>query len=321
MRYLRNLTLGMSLALLSAGSALAAYPERVIRMIVPFAAGGGADIVARMLAEDMRSSLGVSVLVENLPGASATIGATRVARAAPDGYTLLLTTGTTHSAGPALFKKLPFDPIKDFTPVALITKAPLVLLVDANAPVRTLDQLLTWLRANPSRASYGHSSSTSHVAGSSLVKRAGLPVTAVPYNGATQVMTDLAGGSIGFTFVDLAAARSFLATGRVKAIAVTSLQRSTAMPDVPTVAESGLPGFETIAWSGIFAPAGTPAAAVETLSAAVRKTLSSNSIRNQLTKLGSGEPSYLPPAEMASFVKAQLSVWTEKIREAGIEPQ
>lgn len=321
MRFLRRLVLGLSMALAFQAGALAAYPDRVVQMVVPFAAGGGADIVARMMAEDMKTTLGTSVVVDNRPGAGATIGATHVARAASDGYTLLFTTGTTHAAGPALFKKLPFDPVKDFTPVALLTKSPLILLVGADSPVQTLAQLLELLKANPAKASYGHSSSTSHVAGSSLIKQANIPVTAVPYNGASQVMTDLVGGSIAFTFVDIPAARPFLAGKRVKAIAITSLERSEAVPGVPTVAESGFAGFETTAWSGVFAPAGTSSDIVEKLSASLKTALGKPGIRTRLLTLGAGEPSYLPPAEMASFVKTQIKVWAEKIRDAGIEPQ
>lgn len=302
------------------GQAFAAdYPERPIKVVVPFAAGGGADVNGRVVIDEMKSVLGATMLVENRPGAGATIGAEQVARAAPDGYTLLFTTGTSHSAAPALFKKLSFDPIKDFTPVALVNTGPLMLLVNSSSPVRDLKELLAWMKANPAHAFYGYSSSTSRVAGNEIAKRSGIPLTAVPYNGASQVMTDLAGGAVGFTFVDIAAARPFLEGKRLKAIAVTSLQRTASFPEIPTVAESGFAGFETIAWAGFFAPAGTPSAIVNKLSASVRVALEKTRVRVHM--IAAGEPAYLPPAEMARFVQAQLVFWTQKIREAGIEPQ
>lgn len=320
MRLLKLFAGVLAVACAWAGQASAAdYPDRPIRVVIPFAAGGGGDINGRVVIDEMKSALGATMLVDNRPGAGATIGAEQVARAAPDGYTLLFTTGTSHSAAPALFKKVPFDPIKDFAPVALVNTGPLLLLVDSKAPVRDVKELLSWMKANPARAFYGYSSSTSRVAGNELTKRSGMPITAVPYNGASQVMTDLAGGAVGFTFVDIAAARPFLEGKRLRAIAVTSLRRTASFPEIPSVAESGFPGFETIAWAGFFAPAGTPGAIVNKLSESVRVALEKTRVRAHL--ISTGEPHYLPPAEMAKFVQAQLVFWTQKIRDAGIEPQ
>lgn len=295
------------------------YPARPVHIVVPFATGGG-DVVVRLLAEEMRKDLGVPVVVENRPGASGQIATEAVARAAPDGYTLLFGSNTTHAAAPALFKKLPFDPIKDFRAIALAAKTPLVLLVRNEGNLTTLGELAAWMKKNPAAANYAYSHSSSQVASASFVRQANVAATAVPYKGEIAAVTDVIGGAVAFTFVTVAAARPFLEAKRARAIAITSLKRSALMPDSPSVLEAGFPGMETIAWAAFFAPANTPNEIIQRLSASVERALAKPSMRPNLASHGS-EPEYMPPQKTTEFVKTQLEIWGTKIRDAGIEPQ
>ena len=315
------------LAVLAAGIAFAqpamgqAYPNRSVRIVVPFAAGSATDIVARIIADELRQTLGESFIVDNKPGGSAQIGAEMVARAAPDGYTLFVTTNTSHSANPYLFKKLSYDPVKDFAPVANIMRIPVILVVSPKLPVSNLNELVAHGKANPGKLSFGYGNSIGQVTGASFAKRTGLDVITVPYKSTPQVITDLLGGQIGYGVVDMASGQAYVKDGRLKALAVSSAKRSALMPDLPAIAETpGLEGFEVIAWVAMFAPAGTPRDIVDKLNAGVRKALAKQEVKDKIASFAS-EPAPGSPEDLAMFVKEQLASWGRSIKEAGIQPE
>ncbi|MBD9433537.1 MULTISPECIES: Bug family tripartite tricarboxylate transporter substrate binding protein [Achromobacter] len=309
------------LATWSASSALAQpYPVRPVRIVVPFAAGGAADIVGRLLAEEMRKDLGVAVMVENRGGANGLIGTEAVATAAPDGYTLLFGTNTTNAAAPALFKQLPFDPAKAFRAVALVARTPFVLVVRGDGSMNTLGELVAFMKQNPAAANYAYSNSTAQVAGAFFAKQANVPMTAVPYKGEAAAITDVVVGEVAFAFASVAAVRPFLDSKRVRALAVTSRARSALLPDIPSIVEAGFPDAETVAWAAVFAPAGTPDEIVQRQSASLERALAQPAMKRQLARHGS-EVDYLPLQKTDEFVRDQFEVWGAKIRAAGIEPQ
>lgn len=303
------------------GAAIAdAYPSKPVKIIVPFAVASGSDIIARLMADELRAQLGGNFIVDNKPGASAIIGAEFVSKSAPDGYTLFVSTNTAHNSNPSLFKKLPYEPIKDFQPITNMVETAFILIVRNDFPAKTVAELVAWLKANPDRGSWGHGSSTSQVSGATFVKRAGVPAVRVPYKSSPQVMADLIGGQITFTFLDLAAAQQYFKGGKVRGIAMTTAKRSAIMPEVPTLAESGYPGFDLYSWTGLLAPAGTPREIIQTLNAAVRKTLAKKEFQERMAGLGS-EVKPQTPEEMRDYMVLQLKSWTEKIRDAGIQPE
>jgi tripartite-type tricarboxylate transporter receptor subunit TctC len=309
--------------MLLAGACLAqtAYPNKPVRIVVPFAAGSGTDITARMLAEELTRSMGQNFLIDNKPGASAQIAADAVAKSAPDGYTLFLTTNTSHSANPYLFKKLPYDPVKDFTPIARTIFLPFMLVVDPKLPIKNVADLVDYARANPGKVSYGYGNSTGQVAGAALAGAAKLSLNAVPYKSTPPAMTDIIGGTITFMFVDLAAGRENVRAGRLNAIAMSTEKRSTLMPEIPAVAEtSGFAGFDLTSWGGCFGPAGMPREIVVKLNAELLKILDRKEIRERLASIGA-EAAPSSPDELGEFVLAQLADWGRKIREAGIQPE
>lgn len=315
------------LALLVAGIAFAqpawsqAYPSRSVRIVVPFAAGSATDIIARIIADELRQMLGESFIVDNKPGASAQIGAETVAKAAPDGYTLFVTTNTSHSANPYLFKKLSYDPVKDFAPVANIMRIPVILVVNPKLPVNDLKDLVAYAKANPGKVSFGYGNSIGQVTGASFAKRTGLDVITVPYKSTPQVITDLLGGQIGYGVTDMASGQAYVKDGRLKALAVSSAKRSPLMPELPAMAETpGLDGFEVIAWVAMFAPAGAPKDIVDKLNAGVRKALAKQEVKDKIASFAA-EPAPGTPEDLAVFVRDQLVSWGRSIKEAGIEPE
>jgi len=319
------------MAVLAAAAVLAAgvhapaaaqpYPARPVKMIVPFAAGSGSDIVARILADELRKGLNQSFLVENKPGASAQIAAEAVVKSAPDGYTLFVTTNTANSANPWLFKKLNYDAIKDFTPIARVTYHPYVLVVRPDSGIATVRDLVEKARANPGKLNYGYGSSTSQVAGAAFVHRAKLDVTAVPYKSMPGVLTDVIGGRLDFVFADLTSIHGHVQAGQLKPIAFTLLQRASQLPGVPTVAETpGFEGYEVTSWIGIVGPANVPRDIVERVNAEVNRILQRPEIRTRLAELG-GETAPGTPEEFAAFMRQQLESWRVKIQAAGIQPE
>ena len=261
-RILRLALAALLLAIASSGSAWALYPERTIRIVVPFAPGGGTDVVARTLAQEMAKDLGVSVIIENKPGAGTIIGTQTVAASVPDGYTLLMGTFS-HAVNSSLSAHLPYDPHRDFAPVAMIARSFNIVVVNPKSSIRSIADLIAAAKANPDKLTYGTFGvgTSAHLAGELFKDMAKVNLTAVPYKGAAPAITDLIGGQIDVMFTTVASAASLVESGQLRAIAVTSAERSPAFPQLPTVSEAGVPGYTAESWYGLFAPAGTPASA------------------------------------------------------------
>ena len=286
----------------------AVYPTKPITIIVPFSAGGGVDVMARLLAEKLRASLGQVVNVDNRAGGSGMIGTVAAVRAPADGYTLLMATAGETAINPHVHKgKMQYAPDKDLAPITLVVKVPNVLVVNPKLPVKSVAELVAYAKANPGKVSYGSSGigNPQHLAGELLEQLAGTPFTHIPYRGASNQLTDTAGGSIDMTFVSLAGAKPFMKDGRVRAIAMTSLARSPLAPELPAVAETkGLERYTLENWFGLFAPAGTPAAIQEKLNAAVTQALADPELAKKLREQG-GEPAPMTIPQFSAFIKAE----------------
>jgi tripartite-type tricarboxylate transporter receptor subunit TctC len=284
---LRSLALLLSAALSSLAAA-AAYPERPVTLVVPFPPGGATDVIARIVAKDLGQRLGQAVVVDNKAGAGTVIGAGFVAQSPADGYTLLISSNTTFTVNPALRPKLPYDPQKSFEGVGILGTSPLVLLANPAVPARTVKDVVAMAKAKPGKLSYGSfgAGTTSHIAGEMFKLAAGIDLLHVAYKGSAPAMTDLIGGQVQFTFDTNVAALPMLQAGKVKAIAVTSAKRSPSMPDVPTIAESGYPGFEMVPWVTIVAPRGLPQPVQKTLGKALADTMADAAVRGSLQKAG-----------------------------------
>jgi tripartite-type tricarboxylate transporter receptor subunit TctC len=321
LRIPRILTVALIAGAAWAGVAHAqSYPNRPIKIVVPFGPGSGTDFVARVIAEELQIELGGTVVVDNRPGASSTIGADIVAKSAPDGYTLLMGGSSTHSSSPSLFRKLPYDVEKDFQPIANLVETPFFLVVKADAPLRNLRELFTWLEANRNTASFAYGSPTTQIAGAAFVKRAGLAATPVPYKSNPQAMTDLLGGIVHFMFLDQSTALPQMKAGKIRALATATGRRLPDLPDLPTMAESGMPNFNIGSWVGLLAPAGIPAEAQNKLLAALTKIVEKRGVQEKLARGGH----VVPPTSIEAFtryMKAERNAWTEKIRDAGIQPE
>ena len=297
------------------------WPVRPVRIVTAFGPGSASDIVARMIAEDLQSTFKQPFVVDNKPGASGILAAEMVAKSPADGYTLFLTTNTANSVNPYLFKKLPYDPIKDFTPIARVCYFPFVLAVNADLPVKNVADLLAYGRNARNKVSYAYGNSTGQVVGAAFSSLARLDATAVPYKSTPQALTDLIGGQVTFMFVDLASSRPHVAAGRVRVLAVTSEQPSAMAPDLPTIASAAqLPGFDLSAWVGVISPAGMPKALVDRLSSRIASMLARREIIDKLTALGA-EVAPGSAAELDAYMKRQLDVWGRKVRDAGIQPE
>ena len=296
------------------------YPSRVITMIVPFAAGSGTDAVARVFAQELGAALKGNVVVENRAGASGAIAASYVARAAPDGYTLFVTTNTSHSANPSLLKSINYDPVRDFTPIVRGGNLPFMLVVDPKLPVKTVPELVAYAKANPGKLTYAYGNSTGIVASETFKSRAGIDVLKVPYKSTPPAITDVVGGRISFMFVDLTSGMSMVRSGGMRALAVTTSERSAILPDLPSMFESGVRDFDITSWNGIFGPANMPKDVVEKLNAEMTKIIARPDVRARLAEMGF-DAFASTPAELDAFVKAQLVTWTKLIKEAGIEPE
>ena len=289
-----------------------AFPSRVIRMVVPFTAGGGTDLVARTLGEGMGRELGQSIIIDNKPGGGTVIGAETVAKAPPDGYTLLLTTSAL-PINATLIKKLPYDTVRDFTPVALVCKGPNVLVSRPDSPYKSIADVIRAAKAQPGKLTYGSSGNGTavHLAGELFKNLAGIDITHVPYRGAGPAMTDLLGGQIDFVFGTPGGTGKFVESGKMRAIAITSAQRSAVFKGVPTIAET-LPGYEADVWYAIYAPGNTPAALVARLNAAVRKAADAPEFRKRVESEGLSV-AVNTPQEMTAFERAEEARWRKVI--------
>ena len=299
----------------------APFPTRPIRLIVPYPPGGPLDTAARALAERVKDSLG-TVVVENRPGAGGNLGVDQVAKSAPDGYTLAIGAVATHAVNPWLFRKLPYDPIKDFVPITLIAHVPNVLVITperaAQLKVATARDLLDYLRSHPGQLNYasGGNGSAGHMAGELLKSQAGVSAVHIPYAGAGPAQLGMLAGQTDFMFDNLASASTQIKAGKLKALAVTTSQRAASLPDVPTMAESGLPGFDVSTWFGVFAPAGTPAPIVSRLNQTLTAALKTPEMRERLARMGA-EPAPMSSEQFAELVRNELAKYEKIVKFSG----
>ncbi len=303
-----------------AGAAVAqGYPSRPIRFIVPFPAGSAPDHIARIVGQHMQQTLGQPIVVDNRPGAQGLIGAAEAVKSTPDGYTVFAGSNTTMAANPSLFKKLPYDPVKDFTPVARLITSALMLVVRADFPARNLSEFVAYAKARPGQLSAGYASAGMQVGLAELKTLAGITVLEVPYKGVPQAVTDILGGQIQFTFADSAVALTQMKGGKVNVLAVTSRNRTRLAPDIPALAEE-IPGFDISVWNGLFARAGTPREIINQLHDAANKAVTSPDVIARLNFLGQ-EPAPMNPEEFRKFVVSEIEKWAKQIKQAGIQPE
>ncbi len=299
-----------------------AYPNRPVRIVVPFPAGGGADIFARLVGKKFTETLGQQFVADNRAGASGIIGCEIVARAAPDGYTLLLGTTGTHTTNPAVFQKLPYDSLKDFAPVSLIAESPFVLLVHPSLPVKTVPELIALAKRQPGQLTYGSSGvgSSSHLGFELFNLMAGINTVHVPYKGLPPATADTIAGNLTMTWDSVTASSPFIKTGRVRALGIGSAKRSALLPELPTIAEAGLPGYELGSWYGLFAPANTPSEIVRLLHGEVVKSLTSNGMKEQFAALGA-EPIGNSPEQFTAVLQRDLAKWAKVARQANVKTE
>jgi len=310
--------LAMLLAVVCSGAFAQGYPVKPVRIVVPFAPGGATDIVTRLLAQKLTDAWGRSVIVENRGGAGGNIGGEAVATATPDGYTLLMTSGSIVTANQHVYKKMPFDPAKDLLPITNVASGPQVIVVHPESDAKNLQQLIDLAKAKPGVLNYGHAGigSQTHLAAENFLFTANLAVTSVPYKGEGPAMTDLVGKQLNMATPNLAAAIGFINQGKLRALAVTGKQRSPQLPDVPAVADT-LPGFENIGWFGLMAPAGTPKDIIDKIHRDTAKILDTTEMRARFYVLGM-VPVGNTPAEFAEAIRKESARWAKVVRERKI---
>ena len=310
---------GVLLTLAAASAAGQAYPTHVVKLVVPYGPGSSPDQVGRIIAPQLQEALGQPVIVDNRAGALANVGTAEVARAAPDGYTILLTTNTPHAANVALFKQLPFDPVKDFAPIVRLITTSMVLLVRADFPANNLAEFIAYAKTKPQGLNAGYGSAATIVSIAKLRTAAGFKTLDVPYKGVPLAIADVLGGQVDFTLGDFAVSVPQIRGGKMKGLGVTSPVRTPLAPEIPAIAEM-FPGFETRIWYGLVAPAGTPSAIVTRLHDVVAASLAKPEVKARLGGLGL-EPAPMAPEEFAEFIKREIAKWTREVRAAGIEPE
>ena len=295
------------------------YPSRPIKMIVPFPAGAATDMAARVIGQQLSTSLGQPVVIDNKPGAGGSIAAMEVIRSAPDGYTLLFSSNSAIASNVALLKKIPYDPNKDFSPVTGAGETALVLLVKAGFPVKNLQELITYVKQHAGKVTAGYGSSSSQVSIAMLNKLAGLDTLPVPYKGIPLAVNDVLGGTLDYTFADIGNAMAQVNGGTMRALGVTSPKRSALVPDVPAIAEL-LPGFDITAWFAIVGPAGMPREVVDKLNAATTQALRSADMKGKLAGIGLS-PMPMPPDQLKAFIGTEVVKWTRLVKDANIQPE
>ena len=319
-RYFKRIC-GAALAslVMASAPALAAYPDRPITFVVPFGAGSGTDKLARVLAEDVSRQLGQTVVVENKGGASGFIAAQDVARAKPDGYRIFITSNTTHASNSALFKKLPYDPVKDFAPISKLGNIPLALVVNpASVPSKTVPEFIEYLKQNPDKVFFGSGSTSARIGGELFKILTGTRISNIDYKSNPQAVVDLVGGQIQMMIADAATTLPLAREGKLRALAMSTLKRSEIAPDLPTLDESGVKGYDLVAWFASYAPAGTPDDVIKTLNGAFVKTLNDPKIVKNLQVQGI-EAQASTPQELAGFQKAETEKWVDIVAKAGVE--
>ena len=311
--------LGLWAAASTAGAA--DYPARAIRYIVPQGAGGSSDTLARLVTQKLAQALGQQVVTDNRPGATGNIGTEIAARAAPDGYTLLQV-ATSLATNPALSVKMPFDPIRDFAPITLLSQSPNLWIVHPSLPARNMRELIALANSRPGEINYSSSGtgSSQHLAGELLKSLAHIDIVHIPYKGSPPALIDLLGGRVVLMCSTIAPAMPLVRSAKLRALAVTSLKRSAAAPEIPTVAQSGLPGYEATAWQGVLAPAGTPREIIVKLNSELVRIVNLPDVRRQLGEQGY-EPAGNSPEEFAAYINSEIAKWTRVIKAAGLKAE
>ena len=306
-----------SLLVLALPAHAQSYPSRPIRIVVPFGPGGFTDVVARILQKELGASIGQPIIVENKPGAGSTIGTSEVAKAKPDGYTLVMIS-TTHVITPHLYKEMPYDPIRDFTPVMKLGEGPYVLVTHTSLPVKNVAELIALAKAEPGKIDYASSGngSSQHLVGALFVTMAGAPMNHVPYKGSSGAMNDLLGGQVKVSFVGMPNALPNLASGKLRALAVSTRKRSADLPDVPTLDEAGVPGYDATIWLALLAPPGTPRDVVQKLNVEVARVLSTPDSRKLMSSAGV-DVATSTPEDLAKLMQSELDRWGKVVRETG----
>lgn len=303
----------------AAGTAGAAWPDKVIRIVVPFAAGGSTDLIARKVAEGLGQRLSANVIVENRPGAGGTVGTEYVARQSADGYTILMGSVSTHGSAPCVYSKLPYDAVKDFTPLTVVATIPNVMSVNQSVPANTLQEFVALLKKEPEKYSFASNGqgTSNHLAAELFKTTAGVSMVHVPYRGSGPALIDLVGGQINMMMDVVMTSYPYIKDGKIKALAVTSPQRSTMLPDVPTVAESGYPGYEAMVWFGMLAPANMPESLRQKLTDGLVQTLHAPAMKAYLEQQGAQVSDVAGPA-FGTMIKDEISKWCQVVKQAGI---
>ena len=306
-------------ALAAAFSFAHAWPTRPVHIVVPYAAGGPVDVSARLIAAMLQGELGQPVVVDNKPGAGGNLGADFVAKSAPDGYTLVMGAIATHAINPALYPKIPYDPLRDFRHVALLVQVPNILVLNNDVPARSVAELVAHLKRNPGKLDFasGSTGSTGHLAGELFKQLTGTDMVHVPYKGSAPATADLLAGRVHLMFDNLASALGNVRAGKVRALAVTTAARSSFVPELPTLEESGLKGFDLTTWWGLMAPARTPDAVVQRLAAESLKALEAPELKERWRAMGSETPSVRTPAAFSAFVEREAKVYADLVRRSG----
>lgn len=318
-RCLAVLTVAMALAAATAPATAQSYPNRPVRIIVPFPAGGGADIFGRLVGKALAESLGQQFVADNRAGASGIIGCELATRAAADGYTLLLGTTGTHATNPVVYRKLPYDPLRDFAPVSLVAESPFVLLVHPSLPVRNVRELIALAKKAPGKLTYGSSGvgSSSHLGFELFNLMAGISTLHVPYKGLPPATADTIAGNLTMTWDSITASSPHIKAGRVRPLGIGSAKRSALLPELPTISEAGLPGYELGSWYGVFAPAGTPQDIVRLLHQEIAKSITGNGLKEHFAVLGA-EPVGSSPEAFTEVLKRDLEKWGKVARAANV---
>ncbi|MGH6740440.1 MAG: Bug family tripartite tricarboxylate transporter substrate binding protein [Bradyrhizobium sp.] len=321
----REVIIGIGGGLVLAGRpalAEAAYPSRNIKMIVPYPPGGTTDLLGRLIADQIKTGLNAIVVVENKPGAGTTIGAGEVARSEPDGYTLLMATSTTLAINKTLYKKLPYDPVKDFAAISLVAAVPFALIINPSIPAKTLTEFIAYAKANPGLAFGSAGNGSPHHLGAEMLKSAaGIDIRHVPYRGSVPAMLDVIAGHIPFMIVDLQPALQQIKEGKVRVLGVTTPKRVAAAPEIPTLAEAGLPGYELVAWQGVVAPANTPRPIVDALAAQIAKLLANPATIERFTSIAIEPLPASTPDSFADYIKTEVDRWATIVKNSGAEAE
>ena len=302
--------IALAAATLSLGAAAQAYPTKPITIVVPFSAGGTTDILARLVGQYLTTELGQPVVVDNKAGAGGNIGGALAAKAPADGYTLFMGTVGTHAINAALYKKMPFDHVKDFAPLSRVANVPNLLVAHPSQPFKTVPEMIAYAKANPGKINFGSpgNGASPHLSGELFKSMAKVELTHIPYKGSAPAVSDLLGNQIAIMFDNLPSVIPHVRSGKLRAIAISTAKRSPELPDVPTIAEAGVPGYEAVSWFGLFAPAATPKPVLDKLSTALSKVLANPEVQKKISAQG-GETVNETPAQFAAFIRSETTKW------------